>query len=118
MTCDFASLAKCPRFSDLDWGELAPNSALSAMQNSLYASYMLLAPRGMKSVRNMMISDIELFLDLGARNRARDILLVLRRFCYDHPGIEASLTDTKSVSDAPCERDQNLHGGAREVEDK
>jgi hypothetical protein len=37
-------------------------------------------------VREMIVSDLRGFLDLGAHDRAHDLLLVLRLFLSEHPG--------------------------------
>lgn len=85
MAPDLVSLARCLEFSGLTWEELPPRVAPSTRCTSLYASYLLLLPIGSAVVRDRIVADIRLFLDLGASRRAADLLVVLRWFLFAHP---------------------------------
>jgi hypothetical protein len=60
-------------------------------------SYLTNVWRGTDVVRDLIVADIRTALDLGVRERAGDLLLVLRLFLTDHA--EAAL--------APCPCEQN-----------
>ena len=64
---------------------LAANSVLlparpSARHHALLSSYLLNLERGPIAVRNMIVTDVGIFLDLGASQRVADLLIVLRLF--------------------------------------
>jgi hypothetical protein len=52
---------------------------------SLLASYLLNLKRGPESVRDMMVSDLRCWLDLGAVQQAADLLIVLRQYLSEYP---------------------------------
>lgn len=85
MAPDLVSLAHCLEFSGLTRKELPPSMVPSNKCASLYASYLLLLPNGSAVVRDRIVADIRLFLELGASKRAADLLIVLRRFLFAHP---------------------------------
>jgi hypothetical protein len=68
--------------------ELAPNEIVlgpSAKHRSLLASYLLNLKRGPEGVRDMMVSDLRCWLDLGVVQQAADSLIVLRQYLSDYP---------------------------------
>ena len=69
---------------------LAPNAMLlparpSARHHALLSSYLLNLERGPIAVRDMIVTDLSIFLDLGASQRVADLLIVLRLFFAEHP---------------------------------
>jgi hypothetical protein len=52
----------------------------SAKHSALLASYLLSLKRGEAGVCNMIVADYRRFMDLGALERAADLLLVLKLF--------------------------------------
>src|ERR1700687_950674 len=65
--------------------EIVLRSTPSAKHRSLLASYLLNLKRGPESVRDMMVSDLRCWLDLGAVQQAPDLLIVLRQYLSDCP---------------------------------
>jgi hypothetical protein len=61
------------------------NSAFSPKHKSLLLSYVFNLKRGPSAVREMIVADIRLAIDLGASKRAADLLLVLRAFLSEYP---------------------------------
>lgn len=84
------TLAHCAEITGLDSSELFVNSEFSSKHKSLLLSYVLNLNHGPSAVREMIVKDIRAAIDLGAIQRAADLLLVLRVFLYDHP--EARMT--------------------------
>ena len=76
---------QCADFAGLAPNEMVLGASPSAMHHSLLMSYLLNRERGLKTVCKMIVADIRASLDLGARKRAADLLIVLRRFLFDHP---------------------------------
>ena len=64
--------------------------APSAKHAALLASYLLNRWRGTVEVRNLISADLRSAVDLGARERAADLLLVLRLFSADMPKVTCS----------------------------
>jgi hypothetical protein len=69
---------------------LAPNAMLlparpSARHHALLSSYLLNLERGPIAVRDMIVTDLSIFLDLGASQRVAGLLIVLRLFFAEHP---------------------------------
>lgn len=79
------TLAQCVVFAGLSSKEMILGATPSARHNSLLSSYLLNLDRGPVAVRDMIVADLRSFLDLGARQRAADLLIVLRSFLYDYP---------------------------------
>ncbi len=79
------TLAQCAEFAGLDSSELFMNSAFSPKHKSLLLSYVFNLKRGPSAVREMIVADIRLAIDLGASKRAADLLLVLRAFLSEYP---------------------------------
>lgn len=57
----------------------------SAQHDALLASYLLGLGRGPSAVRNLIVADLDGFLDLGLKRRAADQLVVLRAFLARFP---------------------------------
>ena len=79
------TLAHCAEFTGLDSSELFVNSGFSPKHKSLLLSYVLNLNHGSSAVRDMIVEDIRAAIDLGATQRAADLLLVLRVFLFEHP---------------------------------
>src|SRR5271165_862102 len=84
------TLAHCAEVTGLDSSELFVNSGFSPKHKSLLLSYILNLNHGSGAVREMIVADIHAAIDLGATERAADLLLVLRVFLFEHP--EARMT--------------------------
>jgi hypothetical protein len=63
--------------------ELTLTAPVTAMHRTLLASYRMNAHRGADSPRNLIIRDLRSFLDLGAFERATDLLIVLALLTKD-----------------------------------
>jgi hypothetical protein len=50
-----------------------------------FSSYLVHLGRGQAAVRDIIVADLRIFLDLGASQRAADLLIVLRLFLSDYP---------------------------------
>ena len=79
------SVKECAAFA-----RLAPNQMLLGVTPSnrhrvLLSSYLLCLWRGPRTVRGMIVSDIDMWLDLGMPEQASDLLIVLRQFLADYP---------------------------------
>lgn len=79
------SVAQCAAFAGLASDEMVLGVTPSAKHQSLLSSYLLNLNRGPIAVRDMIIADMRLFRELGALQRAADLLLVLRLFLTDRP---------------------------------
>ena len=79
------TLARCAESTGLDVSELFVSSGFSLKHKSLLLSYVFNLNRGPRAVREMIVSDIRAAIDLGATERAADLLLVLRVFLFEHP---------------------------------
>ena len=79
------TLAHCAEITGLDSSELFVNSGFSPKHKSLLLSYVLNLNHGSSAVRDMIVEDIRAAIDLGATQRAADLLLVLRVFLFEHP---------------------------------
>lgn len=110
LTDRFTELAGLVRLlaSDRDALSSGAHLRLSATQRSLYASYLLLLPFSVSFVWNAMSADLAMFIELGARDRAIDIFVVLCRFLFDHyPETGSLLQDVETGSggiDKMCAR--------------
>ncbi|CCJ08155.1 Hypothetical protein BN69_2704 [Methylocystis sp. SC2] len=62
---------------------------LSLKQKQLFASYELSLQKGEWFVFELMVSDIQGLMDLGAQALATDVLVVLRIFMRDRPQFDA-----------------------------
>ncbi len=79
------TLAECAVNAGLGSNEVVLGSVKSKRHDALLASYLLNLHRGPATVRDMIVSDLRGFLDIGALNRAADALLVLRLFLSECP---------------------------------
>jgi hypothetical protein len=74
------SINECEVLARTASDELTLCAVPSAKHSALLASYLLNLKRGEIAVCNMMFADFRQFLELGAQERAADVLHVLRRF--------------------------------------
>lgn len=84
------SVSQCAAYAKLASSELLVGPPLSGKHYLLLESYLLNLRRGSIAVRNMICADLRAFLDLGAHERAADMLLVLRLFLSRHPAARYS----------------------------
>ncbi len=90
------SLSQCAGYAGLDLSELLIGTVVSAKHHSLLESYALNLWRGAVVVRDLIRTDLRAFIDLGAKKKAADLLLVLRLFLSHFP--EARHLDRQSKS--------------------
>ncbi len=90
------TLEQCSGFAGLAPNEMVLGATPSGMHDTLLSSYLLNMKHGPTAIRRMMIADIRSSLDLGASKHAADLLIVLRRFLFDHP--EARLLPFRLVA--------------------
>ena len=95
-------LAQCAECAGLDSREMFMNSAFSSKYKSLLLSYIFNLKRGPIAVREMIVADIRLAIDLGASKRAADLLLVLRAFLSEHPEARIDQHSTPSRRRRQC----------------
>ena len=86
------SASRCREQSGLAPREVV--AMLSLKQKQLFASYQLNLQKGEWFVLELMVSDIEGLVDLGAKALATDVLVVLRIFMRDCPQFNASVRRT------------------------
>lgn len=86
MTCELVSVAHCADLCGLGSEEIVLGVTPSAMHASLYDSYLLRRRSGSEAIREMIVADIRTALDLGAKKRAADLLIVLRRLLSERRG--------------------------------
>jgi hypothetical protein len=79
------SLSQCAAYAGLDSSELLIGAVASAKHHSLLESYVLNLRRGDVVVRDLIRTDLRTFIDLGAQEKAADLLLVLRLFLSGYP---------------------------------
>jgi hypothetical protein len=79
------TLEQCTASAGLAPNEIVLGSTPSAKHRSLLASYLLNLKRGPEGVRDMMVSDLRCWLDLGVAQQAADSLIVLRQYLSDYP---------------------------------
>ncbi|WP_457796023.1 hypothetical protein [Methylocystis sp. S23] len=60
--------------------EITLSASVTPMHRTLLASYRMNAHRGEDSARDLIVNDLRNFLDLGALDRATDLLIVLALF--------------------------------------
>lgn len=80
MTYPLMTVAQCAELCRLGPQEIVLGVSPSAMHDSLLDSYLLQRHLKWAGVRDMIIADLRIALDLGAKKRAADLLIVLRRF--------------------------------------
>ena len=95
---------ECAKFAGIDLNELLTDSTFSAKHRSLLSSYLFNLKRGPSAVREMIVIDIRIAIDLGATKQAADLLLALRMFLSNHP--EARIVQrtprTKTLAYTTC----------------
>jgi hypothetical protein len=91
------TMEQCKIFSGLLSNEMVVGPAPSPRHRARLTGYLLNLKWGQATVREMIVADIRVALDLGALNRAADLLVVLRLFLSDHP--EARKRQDRSVVD-------------------
>jgi hypothetical protein len=91
------TMEQCKIFSGLLSNEMVVGSAPSPKHRARLTGYLLNLKWGQATVREMIVADIRAALDLGALNRAADLLVVLRLFLSDHP--EARKCQDRNVVD-------------------
>ena len=74
------TMEQCAEFAGIRPRDLPLCAVPSARHCSLLASYLLNLKRGDRAVCKMIVGDLRRFQELGARQRAADLLLVLRLF--------------------------------------
>ena len=79
------TVTQCAAVADLAANEMFLGVTPSAKHHSLLSSYLLNLGRGPAAVRDMIVADLRCCLDLGASQRAADLLVVLRLFLAEHP---------------------------------
>jgi len=80
------TMAECANFVGLAPDELLLCAIPSTRHKSLLKSYLFNLKRGEKAVCCLIIGDFWRLMELGAEERAADVLHVLRLFLSDHPG--------------------------------
>jgi hypothetical protein len=79
MTSQQITVSQCAALSGLGSQEIVLGVTPSARHNSLRAAYLIHHERGWEGVRDMIVADIRVYVDLGASQKAADLLIVLRR---------------------------------------
>ena len=74
------TMEQCKIFSGLLSNEMVVGPAPSPKHRARLTGYLLNLKWGQATVREMIVADIRVALDLGALNRAADLLVVLRLF--------------------------------------
>lgn len=92
MTYELIAVAQCADLCGLGQNEIVLGVTPSRMHNSLHESYMLHRAKGWEAVRDMIVADIRMALDLGAKKRAADLLIVLRRFLSEPRGADEAVS--------------------------
>lgn len=80
MTYELMTVARCAELCGLGPEEIVLGVSPSAMHDSLFDSYLLQRHLTWAGLRDMIVADLRMALDLGAKKRAADLLIVLRRF--------------------------------------
>lgn len=93
------TISQCRDLTDLSQSEMILGAVLSPRHTKLLASYLYNLNRGALAVRDMIIADLRMFLDLGAMQRAADMLMVLRLFLFQHSKILYVAPDIQAYVD-------------------
>ena len=91
------TMEQCKIFSRLVSNEMVMGPVPSPKHRARLSGYLLNLKWGQATVREMIVADIRAALDLGALDRAGDLLVVLRLFLSDHP--EARKRQDRNVVD-------------------
>jgi len=78
------TMEQCKIFSGLLSNEMVMGAAPSPKHRARLSGYLLNLKWGKATIREMIVADIRAALDLGALDRAGDLLVVLRLFLSDH----------------------------------
>lgn len=68
---------------DVATNEISLSASITPMHRALLASYRMNAHRGHKSARDLILSDLRGYIDLGALERATDLMIVLALFSVE-----------------------------------
>ncbi|HEY8162752.1 MAG: hypothetical protein ACR650_07435 [Methylocystis sp.] len=91
--------------------EITLSASVTPMHRTLLASYRMNAHRGEESTRDLILSDLRSFLDLGALERATDVMIVLALFMKEAARCDRRLSlPMRRHRDAAAQR---WRGGAR-----
>jgi hypothetical protein len=91
------TVEQCGEFAGLASHEMVLGAIPSAKHRVLLASYVLNLWRGPKAVREMIVADIRLWLDLARPDYAADFLVVLRQFLSDYPEARLEHRSSRAV---------------------
>lgn len=78
------TIEQCQIFSGLLSSEMVMGAVPSPKHRSRLSGYLLNLKWGPSTVRELIVADIRAALDLGALDRAADLMVVLRLFLSDH----------------------------------
>jgi hypothetical protein len=112
------SVTQCAAFAGLASDELILGVAPSVKHRSLLSSYLLnleLGKLGPIAVRDMIVADMRRFRELGALQRAADLLLVLRLFLTIVQSPDAARSGTR-LGRAKRKPATSLEGGGECIE--
>jgi hypothetical protein len=79
------TVQQCAAFAGLAQNELMLGVPESINHFRILSSYLLNMERGPEAVRDLIVTDLRGFLDLGAHHKAADRFIVLRWFLSDFP---------------------------------
>ena len=96
------TMDQCKIFSGLLSNEMVVGPVPSPKHCARLTGYLLNLKWGHATVREMIVADIRAALDLGALNRAADLLVVLRLFLSEHPGTARKRQDRNVVDWRPA----------------
>ncbi len=99
------SVPLCAASADLRSSEVFLGVTPSTKHRSMLTGYLLNLKRGPVAVRDMIIADMRAALELGARQRAADLLLVLRLFFSDYPEVRYGGQPAARLGDTSVWRD-------------
>lgn len=108
------TISQCFDFTDLAPSEIILGTPLAARHRALLSSYLFNLDRGAIAVRDMIIADLRSFLDLGARQRAADSLMVLRIFLSAYPHGLSVASGREEAADVSLSSNVD-HEGWREI---
>jgi hypothetical protein len=79
------TLVQCVAWTGIYSDEMILGVSPSLRHRALLGGYLLNLERGAATVRDMIVFDYRSVLELGARERAADLLVVLRIFLFEYP---------------------------------
>ena len=114
------TLKQCLAMAGLAGDEVILGMTPCARHRMLLESYLTNIWRGPKVVRDMIISDLRLCNELGAKLRAADLLIVLRQFLFAHPCASSPLaverrndggvSEGGKISTSQCVQEESRNG--------